>query len=372
MTTQTQKTLTLNCPINTTSYGYVSTYLYLELIKNGYDINHVAIGPTQSDSYLTPKIESVLRKNNEYNIKDPVLKIWHQHDLSFLGRGIKIGFPIFELEDFSSLEKYSLKTPDELIVCSKWAQKVIQDKIGRSSVVLPLGYDSSIFAPASMPERDVTIFGNFGKFEIRKGHDVLIDIFNKAFTPKDNVCLVMMPHNFFLNQQETDRWVKKYKSTPMGDRIMFVSRQESQQMVYNIMKQIHCGVFPARAEGWNLEALELLATGRHLIITDVTGHTEFCNNANSRLVKMESGKEKASDGKFFDGSFEWHAIGNNEIDQCVEHMRSVHKLRLDNNLGINEEGIASTGKYTWKQIGYQLHDIIKKVTNEGNCGAKHS
>lgn len=368
----TNKTLTLHCPINTTSYGYVSSYLYLELLKHGYDINHVAIGRTQSDSYLTPKLQSVLNQSNEYNINDPVLKIWHQHDLAFLGRGIKIGFPIFELEDFSRLEKYSLNTPDELIVCSKWAQKVILDTIGRKSHILPLGYDSSIFYPTSMPENNVTVFGNFGKFEVRKGHDVLVDIFNMAFTPQDDVCLVMMPHNFFLNQEETDHWVNKYKSSPLGDKIVFVPRQENQQMVYNIMKQIHCGIFPARAEGWNLEALELLAIGRHLIITNVTGHTEFCNNSNSMLVNMESGKQKAADNKFFDGSFEWHSISNNEIDQCVEYMRSIHKLRKEGNLGINQEGISSTGKYTWKQIGYKLHDIIKKVTDENSCGAKHS
>lgn len=368
----TKKTLTLNCPINTTSYGYVSSYLYLELIKNGYDINFVAIGPTQSDNYLTPKLLSGdLGKNKDYNLNDPVLKIWHQHDLSTLGRGIKIGFPIFELEDFSSLEKYSLNTPDELIVCSNWAKKVISDVIGRDAHVLPLGYDSSIFSPANMPDNETTVFGNFGKFEVRKGHDVLVDIFNKAFTPQDDVCLVMMPHNFFLKEEEVKYWITKYKSSPLGDKIVFVPRQENHQMVYNIMKQIHCGIFPARAEGWNLEALELLASGRHLIITNTTGHTEFCNNENSMLVEMSSGKEKASDGKFFDGKFEWNAIGNNEIDQCVEYMRSIHKLNKEGNLGINHAGVASTGKYTWKQIGFKLHEIVQKVTHENNCGTKH-
>jgi glycosyltransferase involved in cell wall biosynthesis len=127
------------------------------------------------------------------------------------------------------------------------------------------------------------------------------------------------------------------------------------------MSKIHCGVFPARAEGWNLEALELLASGRHLIITNCTGHTEFCNKENSRLIEMESGFEAAFDGKFFGGFGSWRSIKDNEIDQMVEHMREIHKLHQEGSLNINTAGIDSVKKFTWSNVTDILDDKLKTV-----------
>ena len=39
------------------------------------------------------------------------------------------------------------------------------------------------------------------------------------------------------------------------------------------MAEAHCGVFPARSEGWNLGLVEMLSMGRHVIATDYSAHT---------------------------------------------------------------------------------------------------
>jgi glycosyltransferase involved in cell wall biosynthesis len=246
-------------------------------------------------------------------------------------------------------------------VCSNWAKNVIEDnipdKVGNTHVV-PLGVDSSIFQPCNLPNSSKTIFGNFGKFESRKGHDVLPIIFNKAFEKNDDVILVMMAHNFFLNAEETNAWIKTFKETKLGDKIVFIDRQKSQNMVYKIMSQIHCGIFPSKAEGWNLEALEILSCGRHIIITNATAHTEFCNEANSFLIQMESGYEKAKDIKFFNGEFEWKKFGENEIDQAVEYMRLVHKMNKEGSLLINENGIKTAKKYSWENTAKTINTYL--------------
>jgi len=128
------------------------------------------------------------------------------------------------------------------------------------------------------------------------------------------------------------------------------------------MRQIHCGVFPSRAEGWNLEALELLSIGRHVIITESTAHQEFCNHNNSHLIQMESGYEPAKDNKFFDGSFEWRKFGENEIEQAVHHMRSIHNRRKDGNLHLNQEGIETGVKFSWKNTAHIIKDTICKLS----------
>jgi glycosyltransferase involved in cell wall biosynthesis len=347
--------LNLNCPINQTSYGYVSSYFMRGLSNLKWDIRHIPIGPNQPDSNFNLPVNTTIDRNAG------CLRIWHQHDLfPFYGKGLQIGMPIFELESFSKIERHSLLNPDHLFVCSEWAKKVILNNLPRNEDevhVIPLGFDPSIFYPKTL-KHATTIFGNFGKFEVRKGHDVLVDIFNLAFSQDDDVALVMMPHNFFLNQEETDWWVNKYKSSKLGNKIELIGRLPTQIDVAHVMSQVDCGIFPSRAEGWNLEALELLAMGKHLIITDCTAHTEYCDDKNSMLVEMSSGYERAIDNKFFNGEHEWRSIGKNEIDQMVEHMRRIHRLNQEGNLGENKLGIESVQKYTWDSVSQMMSDKL--------------
>lgn len=356
--------ININAPINTTSYGYVSCNIIKELKKLNHDIRHIPIGRNDPDEDLHSEIKDVLLRW-DYSFDAPSIKIWHQHDLGgFYGKGLRIGMPIFELEKFNEVELHSLKNPDVLFACSTWAKEVLYNNSGLNSppvFVIPLGVDNDIFKPIKLPTGNTTVFGNFGKFETRKGHAVIPEIFNKAFNKDDDVLLVMMPHNPFLSQQEHNDWIKQYTNTKLADKIVFINRQKTHRMVYNIMSQIHCGIFPSRAEGWNLEALELLACGRHLIITNVTAHTEFCNSENSRLIEMESGYEPAKDIKFFDGSFEWRKFGQNEIDQTVEHMREVHRLRKEGNLLLNEPGIKTGEKYSWKNTAATIEEKINEL-----------
>ena len=359
-----KKILNIHAPINSTSYGYVSCNIIKELSLIGYDLRHIPISHSIPDKHFLPYIEDTL-KRFDYDYNAPSLKIWHQHGLnSFCGTGTRIGMPIFELEQFNEVELHSLNNPDKIFVCSNWAKAVIENQVPKQTnnvSVIPLGFDDEIFKPSPMPTIDKTVFANFGKFEVRKGHNVLPDVFNKAFNEDDDVLLIMLPHNFFLNQNETNEWIKLYTGTKLANKIKFFNRQDSQYELYNIMRQVHCGIFPSRAEGWNLEALEMLACGRHLIITDCTGHTEFCNAENSKLINMTSGFEKAFDNKFFDGRFSWRKIGNDEIDQMVEHMRQIHRDRREGKLTLNNSGILTSKNFTWKNTAKIIDQNVTQM-----------
>ena len=75
------------------------------------------------------------------------------------------------------------------------------------------------------------------------------------------------------------------------------------------MSQADCGVFPAKAEGWNLDLLEMMSCGKSTIATNYSGHTEFCNKENCYLVDLPE-METAEDGKWFRGQGEWGKIGD--------------------------------------------------------------
>ena len=177
-------------PINQLGYGITGLNLAKALSK----IHEVSLWPIsapQVTNQLDADLVSAMISNSNLPVfSAPCIRIWHQHDMSqFVGDGLKIGFPIFELDVFTEIEKHHLEHVDKIFVCSKWAKDIILKEISieeKDVHVIPLGVDGTIFQTQS---RDVskTVFFNCGKWEVRKGHDVLVDAFNKAFNDDDDV-----------------------------------------------------------------------------------------------------------------------------------------------------------------------------------------
>ena len=182
--------------------------------------------------------------------------------------------------------------------------------------------------------------------------------FNLAFEQQDRVRLWMMNHNPFITKKQTKEWEWLYKSSGMGHRINILPRVNSHAEVAAIMSQANCGVFPARAEGWNLELLEMMSMGKPVIATNYSAHTQFCNLHNTLPVNVDS-TESAYDGVFFDGSKngEWATLDEPQIDAIVEHMRFVHKNRPSNRAGIN-----TATSFSWFNTAKILVDELEDLS----------
>jgi glycosyltransferase involved in cell wall biosynthesis len=348
-------------PINPLGYGIAGLNITKQLI-NITDVALWVIGQAQLDSQLDADALSKAAKNTAlFDIDAPCLKIWHQHDMAmFVGRGERIGFPIFELDSFNEVEKHNLNSLDRIFVCSQWAKDIVLKDINISENkvnVVPLGVDSNLFQP-SESKSTKTIFFNCGKWEIRKGHDILVNIFNKAFNEDDDVELWMMTTNPFLSPEEDQQWKNLYLNSKLGDKIKFIDRVATHNEVYNIMRRTDCGIFPSKAEGWNLELLEMLSCGKTVITTNYTAHTEFCTDENAYLVNIKD-KEPAYDGKWFNGDTgSWAKISDTEIDLFVDYMRDVHNRKCNNKLGLNENGVKTAKSFSWANSASTIKEII--------------
>lgn len=345
-------------PINQLGYGVAS----LNIVKHTSKITDVAFWPigqiqvTNQEDF--DSIQYCIENSKKPDFDAPCIRIWHQNDMSqFVGRGKKIGFPIFELDKFNDIEKHHLSSLDKIFVCSDWAKQVILENIEITSdnvSVIPLGVDSNIFKPQSTyASKDKTIFFNCGKWEIRKGHDILAEVFNKAFEKHDNVELWMMCENPFLSKEEEAYWKNLYLNSKLGEKIKILPRLATQNDVYNVMKNAHCGIFPSRAEGWNLELLEMLSCGKHVITTKYSAHTEFCNKENAHLLEIKE-KEVAYDGKWFHGQGSWAKIGTEEKNNLIEIMRSLHTKNINGELDTNNNGISTAKEYSWENTARKI------------------
>lgn len=345
--------INLTAPINSLGYGVVGHNLLKSLLKiNSSTALYPISQPEFQDEYVFRGME-----NRGKSKLFPSVKIWHQNEVhTHVGKGQHIGFPIFELTEFTNEEKLSMSHCDRLFVCSEWAKNVLLESKGaweRPPVdVVPLGVDTEIFKP-HLSTRQKTIFFNCGKWEIRKGHDVLVECFNSAFGHDDDVELWMMCDNPFIGNKN-EYWKNLYKSSKLGDKIRIIPRQKSHQDVYQIMKQTDCGIFPARAEGWNLELLEMMACGKRVIATNYSAHTQYCSPVNSLLVNIEK-LEPAYDGVFFDGKIgEWASLDIDQYATIIEYMKMIHSLKQSGDLQLNTNGIETAESLSWEESAKTL------------------
>lgn len=350
--------INLSCPVNNTGYGLASLNIIKE-IANISDLTYLPIGqPAVASKEDYDLIFSLLSKKYSIDFDAPYIKIWHQFDLSeHIGKGKYYAYPFFELDTFNEYEIKNLRVPDHLFASSKWAKEIIaQNKIESPVTVIPLGVNREIFNENVVCTRsdDKYVFLNIGKWEIRKGHDILLKLFRSAFPDEKDVELWILASektNNYSSPEELKQWKNMYET---DNRVKLFSGFDTQNELAQLVANSSCGLYPSRAEGWNLELLECMSMNKPAITTNYSAHTEFCTSDNCYLVNIDE-KEKAFDGKAFQGQGNWAKLGQNQIDNIIEHMRFVYNNRINTNLN----GIETAKKYSWSNSASSILRCIE-------------
>lgn len=361
--------INLKVPISRTGYGVVgkkiAEHMYLDP-----DIDVVTIPIGSSNLHITqeegPLFQEILKNREMPHIEGHSLKIWHQNDLmDHVGNGRKIGFPIFEMNCLTEVEAHHIGACDKILVCSEWAGDiVIRELYNRYKwsalenfvSVVPLGVDGNLFFNTAK-QHTTTRFFNCGKWEIRKGHDLIITAFEKAFTEDDNVELHMMCTNPFTQYVDNNAWNRYYTNGPLKAKVNLIEPVQSHIEVASIMQQMDCGVFPARAEGFNLELLEAMACGMQIITTDYSAHTEYCDSENAQLIPVDD-LETAQDGIWFKGQGKWAKLDDSHVDIMADYMKNVHCMKQDGENMVNTNGINTAKKFTWENSINRIKEAL--------------
>jgi glycosyltransferase involved in cell wall biosynthesis len=333
-------------PFCRTGYGIAGANLIHALDQVKADVAFHPLGVIDPAIVPVPSLRSMQDRAAALPDGSPSVRMSQQFDLlAQVGTGPRIGFPIFELDRFYVQELVHLKAQDRLLVCSDWARTVLRGN-GLTEMpidVVPLGVDRRIFhedVPGGPPE-DETVFIQIGKIEPRKGQLDLLAAFEKAFVPTDQVRLVLHCHNPFLKAADLEALVAPFRRSPMASRIdLHLEPLPTQRDVARAIQRAHCGVFCSRAEGWNLEALEVLSMGKPLIATDYSAHTEFLTPENAQLVEIDTLEPR--------GVGHWAAFGARQEESLITHLRTVHRQRSEGALTPNIAGIRTATFFSWE------------------------
>lgn len=309
--------------------------------------------PTISNQKYVQLLQQAVANQDNFETTSQVLTIWHEHSLhERIGKGLNAALSFFEVNSFSKRIKNSIQAQDKFFVASQWAKNIVNNELPLVDCeVIPMGVDSDFYKPYKLQMEKPYRFLCVGKTEVRKGHDLLHEMFNQAFNEEDDVELYIAWDNPFLSEAEKKKWVDMYKNTKLGNKIHFIGRQPDLRTQYI---GADCCIFPTRAEAICLPALEAMACCKPVIITNYSGQTEFCNKDNAFLVDIQD-LEPANDTIWFHGESQWAELGPNQQAQFIEYMRHCYKNRISD----NPKGRETAEKLTWKNTTNKILEVLK-------------
>lgn len=330
--------INMMCPINQLGYGVVSFNILNELSeKHRVSLFPISVNADGLQNKTLRNIEAALFNAKLFNVNAPSLKIWHQYALAeSVGRGERHALTFFEVNELNDNEIVHMNSVDKLYVSSQWAADVLSNHSIYNWEIVPMGVDRKIFFDSVPQEKPNFVFLNCGKWEVRKGHNELIEAFKNVRKKVKDVELWMVPHNPFLNAEERGEWLYKYNV----DGVKVLGPFKTQQELSYLMGVADCGVFPAKAEAWNMEALEMLSKGRKLIISDCTAHREYATDKNSILL-TDLTEESAVDGKWFHGRGTWNKVSVEELTEAM--LSAYNEGRTYNAAGVN-----TAKEFSWR------------------------
>ena len=105
----TTHNINISAPINQLGYGLTGLNLSLALHELKNSVALFSIGQLEAPPKYHEDLKQLMSNSRFPDFNAPSVRIWHQHDMTqFVGKGATFGFPIFELDTFTDLEKHHL------------------------------------------------------------------------------------------------------------------------------------------------------------------------------------------------------------------------------------------------------------------------
>jgi glycosyltransferase involved in cell wall biosynthesis len=283
------------------------------------------------------------------------------------------GYTFFENE-LTSQSIENAKRYDMILAGSTWCRDRMLEKGITNCDVLIQGIDPKRFYPIkSEKSQDRFVIFSGGKFELRKGQDILLKAVKILQDKYPDVYLVNCWYNLWpesllqmasspyinFNYQKGASWIYTMQQTYMDNGLdpgrIFTMELVPHHQLRSLFKETDIGVFPNRCEGGtNLVLMEYMACAKPVIATVASGHKDIVNEENALLLRQLNEINIV----FEDGSLigRWQDPSLDELVAQIEHAyhhRDATKMKA-----------RTAGKdlqqFTWKHCAERLVEIIDR------------
>jgi len=192
--------------------------------------------------------------------------------------------------------------------------------------VIPLGVDPEVFrpglAPLALPPGPDVRFLFVGGTIFRKGIDLLLSAFARAFQPSDGVGLVIkdMGTKSFYRGQTAEASVAGLRER--GYPVEYIDRSLGEQEIAGLYAACDCLVHPFRGEGFALPVVEAMACGLPVIVTGAGPALDYASEETAFLIPAHRGQfAECRVGDLETIGRPW--LSEPHPDALVEHLRRV-------------------------------------------------
>lgn len=283
----------------------------LNLIESG--IVNVTIIPYEPDQFHpegNPKFEGLIKNDirNKPKVEESIANLpycWIRHQWppkEEVPQGAK--WIIMQPWEFSQLRKDFFEIfsrADEIWTPSNYSrQSFIDSGLDFDKVqVIPNGIGPQLFKPDGLkfhlPTNKKFKFLYVGGTIFRKGIDILLESYIKEFNENDDVCLVIkdMGGDSFYKGQTARHTIEKIMATSGTPEIIFYDNYMQEEEIASLYRACDVFVCPYRGEGFSLPALEAMACGLPVIVTEGGATDDFVDEEVGWLLpskKLELGR----------------------------------------------------------------------------------
>lgn len=295
-----------NLPLNSVSFGQVSTLLLRELFKKEEDIYlfpiNGALDLTSQNNVSKDFADWILAKSNSfletYNRDIPIFKLWHLNGSIESFSKKQYLFSFYELDSPTSVEINSVLNNEKVFFSSQETCKIFKN-LGCDNVhYIPLAFDKyNFFNTNKTYLKDRITFNLTGKLEKRKHHLKVIKAWLKKYGNDPKYFLNCSIYNPFMKNDLQEALLKTVIDKQYFN-IGFLNFME-QNLTYN--DYLNSGdiiLGMSGGEGWGLPEFHSVALGKHAVILNCNGYRGWANKDNAILVEPTS-KIEAYDDIFF-------------------------------------------------------------------------
>jgi glycosyltransferase involved in cell wall biosynthesis len=229
---------------------------------------------------------------------------------------------------------------DVIAAGSTWCEGVLRQQGLSNTRTIIQGVDRSVFNPSANRKdlfNDRFVVYSGGKFELRKGQDLVIRAFAELARRHHDVLLVASWFNPWVNYMDSMRLSRHIDYEPgqsfdaTMDRLLSANGLGRDQVLLlppaphhemgRVYKNCDVGIFPNRCEGGtNLVLMEFMACGKPAIASFSTGHKDVVSSRNSLLL------EDLETIQITDGQGGLHSVWDDpNLDELIEKLEWAYQ-----------------------------------------------